>query len=100
METFSALLTLSLRWIPLTKGQRRGALMFSLIYAWTNRSASNRDAGDFRRHRSHYDVTVMTKRECEPCASFLGVVLTRRIQECAVHHFQQLKQDRDLLLHR
>ena len=41
------------------KGQRRGALMFSLISAWTNRWANNRDAGDLRRHRDHYDVTVM-----------------------------------------
>ena len=37
------------------KGQWRGTLMFSLIFAWTN----NRDAGDLRRNRAHYDVTVM-----------------------------------------
>ena len=42
------------------KGQWRGALMFSLICAWTNGSASNRDVGDLRRHRAHYDVNVMT----------------------------------------
>ena len=42
------------------KGQWRGTLMFSLIYAWTNSWANNRDAGDLRRHRAHYDVTVMT----------------------------------------
>ena len=39
------------------KGQWRGALMFSLI--WTGGWANNRDAGDLRRHCSHYDVTVM-----------------------------------------
>ena len=33
--------------------------MFSLICAWTNGWASNRDAGDLRRHRAHYDVNVM-----------------------------------------
>ena len=33
--------------------------MFSLICAWTNGWASSRDAGDFRRHRAHYDVTLM-----------------------------------------
>ena len=33
--------------------------MFSLICAWTNWWANNRDAGDFRRHRAHYDTTVM-----------------------------------------
>ena len=41
------------------KGQCRGALMFSLICAWTNGSANNRDTGDLRRHRSHNDVTIM-----------------------------------------
>ena len=41
------------------KGQWRGALMFSLIYAWTNDGVNNRDAGDLRRHRAHYDVTPM-----------------------------------------
>ena len=42
------------------KGQWRGAWMFSLICAWTDRWIDNRDAGDFRRYRVHYDVTVMT----------------------------------------
>ena len=43
------------------KGQWRGALMFSLICAWTNGWVNNRDAGYLRRHRAHYDVTVMQK---------------------------------------
>ena len=42
------------------KGQWRGALMFSLIFAWINGWVNNREAGDLRRHRAHYDVTVMT----------------------------------------
>ena len=33
--------------------------MFSLICAWTNVWINNRDAGDLRRHRTHYDVTVV-----------------------------------------
>ena len=41
------------------KGQWRGALMFSLIYAWTNIWVNNRDAGHLRRHRAHYGVIVM-----------------------------------------
>ena len=40
-------------------GQWRGALMFSLICAWTNSWANNQDAGDLRRHCGHYDVDVM-----------------------------------------
>ena len=39
------------------KGQWRGALMFSLI--WINDWVNNREAGDLRRHRSHYYVNVM-----------------------------------------
>ena len=41
------------------KGQWRGALMLSLIFAWTNGWVNNRDAGDLRRHRANYDITVM-----------------------------------------
>ena len=49
------------RWpvISPPKGQWRGALMFSLICARTNGWVNNRDAGDLRCHRAHYDVTVM-----------------------------------------
>ena len=43
------------------KGQWRGALMFSLICVWLNGWVSNRVAGDLRRYRAHYDVTVMGK---------------------------------------
>ena len=41
------------------KGQWRGALMFYFICRWTNGWANHRDAGDLRRHRTHYGVTVM-----------------------------------------
>ena len=41
------------------KGEWRGALMFSLICARINGWVNNHEAGDLRRHRTHYDVTVM-----------------------------------------
>ena len=41
------------------KGQRLGALMSSLICVWINSLANNHEACDLRRHRAHYDVTVM-----------------------------------------
>ena len=41
------------------KGQWRGALMFSLICVWINDWVNNREAGDLRRYRDHYDVIVM-----------------------------------------
>ena len=40
-------------------GQWRGALMISLICARINGWVNNREAGDLRRHRAHYDVIVM-----------------------------------------
>ena len=49
METFTALL--ARYW--------RGSLRFSLICAWINGWVNNRKAGDLRRRRAHYDVTVM-----------------------------------------
>ena len=64
MENFSALLALCAGNSPVPvnsphKGQWRGALMFSLIYAWINDWVNNREAGDLRRQRGHYDVIVM-----------------------------------------
>ena len=41
------------------KGQWRGALLFSLICDWINGRVNNCEAGDLRRHRAHYSVTVM-----------------------------------------
>ena len=44
----------------LHKGQWRGAFIFSLICARINGWVNNREAGDLRRYRSHYDVIVMS----------------------------------------
>ena len=52
-----------LRWSPMKSPHKvhwRGALEFSLIIAWTNGLINNRDAGDLRLCRAHYDVTVMS----------------------------------------
>ena len=64
METFSALLAICAGNSPVPvnsphKGQWRWALMFSLICAWINGWVNNREAGDLRRYRVHYDVIVM-----------------------------------------
>ena len=42
----------------LHKGQWHGAL-FYLIFTWINSWVNNREAGDLRRHRAHYDVIVV-----------------------------------------
>ena len=41
------------------KGQWRGALMFPLICARINGWVNSGEAGDMRRYRAYYDVTVM-----------------------------------------
>ena len=52
-----------IHWSPVNsqhKGQWHRALMCSLICTWIHSWVSNREAGDLRRHRTHYDVTVMS----------------------------------------
>ena len=66
METFPALLAFvqGIHRSPVNsppKGQWRGALKFSLICVWINGWVNNREAGNWRRYRTHYDVTVMWK---------------------------------------
>ena len=47
------------RWIPLTRASYAGLLRFSLICGWINEWANNREAGDLRHRRAHYDVTAI-----------------------------------------
>ena len=70
METFSASLPIctGIHRPPVNSPQKvqwLGALMFSLICAWINGWVSNGAAGDLRRHRAHYDPTVMS--HFRPC---------------------------------
>ena len=58
------------------KGQWRGALMFSFIYVWINGWVNNRQAGDLRRYRAHYEVTVMQPYSISGWSSNGTVVLT------------------------
>ena len=69
METFSVLLAICVGNSPVPvnsphKGQWRGALMFSLVYAWINDWVNNGEAGDLRRYPAHYDVTVIASHAC------------------------------------
>ena len=72
MEIFSALLALCARKSPVTcdfPSQRPVKRSFdvSLIWAWMHGRVNNREAGDLRRHRAHYDVIVM----CAVCNTIL-----------------------------
>ena len=81
METFSASLALCAGNSPMPvtsphTGQWRGAWMFSLICAWINGWVNNRDAGDLRRNRAHYDVSVIVFWSRLHRSLFLGVQFT------------------------
>ena len=79
------------------KGQWRGALMFSLICTWINGWVNNGEAGDLRRFRVHYDVTVMifcvtnplcgefTGHRCLMCTWINGCVNNREAGELGCH---------------
>ena len=56
------------------KGQWRGAFMFSLICARINGWVNNCEAGDFRRIRPHYGVTVMWSES--PLVQFIAVTFS------------------------
>ena len=76
METFSALLALcvGIHRSPLNspdKDQWSGALMFSLMCAWTNGWVNDCDIDDLRCHCTHYDITVMLS-----IYSSLDIILT------------------------
>ena len=58
------------------KGQWRGALMFSLICTRINGWVNNGEAGDLRRYRAHYDVSVMPHFVMCVCLSMLRSTLT------------------------
>ena len=62
MDTFSRLLAICAGNSPVTcefTAHRPVMRSFDVWCAWINGWVNTRDAGDLRRHRPHYDVTVM-----------------------------------------
>ena len=62
MEAYSALLAICAGNSPVPgefPAQRSVTKMFSLICVWINGWENNREAGDLRRYRAHYDVIAM-----------------------------------------
>ena len=47
------------RWTPLIKASDAELWFFSSICAWINDWVNNREVGDSRCHRAHYDVTLI-----------------------------------------
>ena len=77
------------------KGPVTRAFMFSLMFVQTNVQTNRRDAGDLRRHRAHYGVTVMSlkfwghgfesklqlmKKRHLPCCQYTGTLFS-----CVLH---------------
>ena len=52
------------------KGQWSGALMFSLICVWISGWVNNREAGDLRRYRAHFDVILIPASRKFLCLRF------------------------------
>ena len=69
------------------KGQWRGALMFSLIWARINDWVNNRKAGDLRRHRGHCDVNVMILKIDGDTWTNLSIQLlsTKQTWQCCIN---------------
>ena len=68
----------------LHKGQWRGALMFSLICTWITGWVNNAGACDFRRHRAHYYVTVITRYALVAIIDRNRSITSELLSQCAV----------------
>ena len=71
------------------KGQWRGALMFTLIWARINSWVNNCEAGDLRRYRPHYGVIVMLKFDGWPRKIIGHIFYTT---SSFVHHFKSISE--------
>ena len=95
MKTFSPLLAICTGNSPVT-GEfpaQRPVTLLSFICVWINSWVNNSKAGDLRRYRVHYDVSVMTCPNSYygdntvimsyplPCISYFGIR-----QHVEVHH--------------
>ena len=72
------------RWIPLTKASDAEIWCFLWSPPEKNGWANNRDAGDLRRHRAHYDIIVVIKQPLHRSCVLKGLMVgwhTRYIPE-------------------
>ena len=58
--------------------------MFSLICVWINGWVNNREAGDLRRHRGHYDVNVMHDYFIRQICKHITATVTLDLGTCGV----------------
>ena len=88
------------------KAQWRGALMFSLICVWINGWVNNREAGDLRRYRAHYDVTVMSnhntawwRHNMKTLVELLALVRSLKMEQAVFDVFLHVGLDKLLNKH-
>ena len=88
------------RYWPFVRVKWRRALMFSLICAWTNGWVNNREAGDLRRRRAHYNVTVMVRQSILELLSWYPVTLLNFCKPCEERSSNELKWFDSKIVHR
>ena len=83
------------RWIPRTKASDAELWCFLWSAPWINDSANNREAGDLRCNRAHYDVIVMfaviTTKNLETHGCLLSVVANALIRYIEPVSYQNIK---------
>ena len=70
------------------KGQWCGTLLISLICAWTNGWANNRDASDLKHHHADYDVIVMNRPMPSACRQMRSINRTGPLLELSARGCQ------------
>ena len=69
------------------KDQWRGTLMFSLICTRINGWVNNREAGDLRRHRAHFDVIAMMDRNLKGQINIFEFAVTLRMGDTCLYQW-------------
>ena len=78
------------RWVHRTKSSDAEFWCFLFICAWINGWANNRDAGDLRRHRADYDVTVMVSMYHSGNAKYRIPNTCQRVVGFPVHYLPDM----------
>ena len=82
METFSALLAICVGNSP-HKSQWGGGLRWCFLWSapWINGWVDNREAGDLRRHRAHYDAIVMNLCICYTSIEYISLMFPKMVSK-------------------
>ena len=60
------------RWIPLPKASEAELWCFLWSVPWITGWVNDREAGDLRRHRAHYDIIVMSSNELKRLLGYMA----------------------------